>query len=61
MTDCGSFRNATTLSTASALQQFSRDVYLSDEPEPAPVLVSAEIPDSDGDAWSIRRTSARTR
>ena len=36
VTSCGSFRNASSLGTASALQQFSRDVYLGGAPAPAP-------------------------
>jgi OmpA-OmpF porin, OOP family len=40
---CGSFRNASTLSSASALQQFSRDAYLGAAP------VAAVVADEDGD------------
>ncbi len=43
VSSCGSFRNASTLSSASALQQFSRDAYLGAAP------VVAVIGDEDGD------------
>ena len=43
---CGSFRNATTLASASALQQFSRDVYLGTG---APAPRAAAPGDADGD------------
>lgn len=46
---CGSFRNATTLVSASALQQFSRDVYLGAGPAPAPAPRAAAPGDADGD------------
>jgi len=42
---CGSFRNASTLSSASALQQFSRDAYLG---APAPVVAVVGDEDQDG-------------
>jgi len=45
VSSCGSFRNASTLGSASALQQFSRDAYLG-----APVAAPAMGPgDADGD------------
>jgi len=53
VTDCGSFRNASTLTTPASLQAFSRDVYLSDAPRPSPdrdMPVAAVMDaDSDGD------------
>ncbi len=50
VTDCGSFRNASTLTTAATLQQFSRDVYLSESSPPRATPVAAVIEaDSDGD------------
>ncbi len=54
-TRCGSFRNATSLASASALQQFSRDVYLGSAPAPRPKPVAPKrtpvVPkaDTDGD------------
>ncbi len=45
VSSCGSFRNASTLTSASALQQFSRDAYLGAAPAPA----AAAIGDADGD------------
>ena len=47
VTDCGSYRTAGSLSTASSLQSFSRDVYLADAPAATPA--AATIVDSDGD------------
>lgn len=44
VTSCGSFRNASTLQTASALQQFSRDAYLGAAP-----AVAVGPGDEDGD------------
>lgn len=44
VSSCGSFRNASTLASASALQQFSRDAYLG--AAAAPVAV---VGDADGD------------
>lgn len=44
LSGCGSYRNASTLTTASALQQFSREVYLGN----APVAAVIEA-DSDAD------------
>jgi len=54
ITSCGSFRNASSLGTASALQQFSSSVYLGGAPapsRPAPraTPVAAALPDTDGD------------
>ncbi|HKK50619.1 MAG TPA: OmpA family protein [Myxococcota bacterium] len=53
LSECGSARNASSLSSASALQAFAREVYLSEapgpEPEPAATPVSTPLPDSDGD------------
>lgn len=50
-TPCGSFRNASSLDSASALQKFSRDVYISGEvaPPQRKTPVAAAIPDTDGD------------
>lgn len=36
VTPCGTFRNASSLQSASALQQFSREVYLGAAPKPQP-------------------------
>lgn len=44
---CGSFRNASSLNSASALQQFSRQVYLGGKPAPRPK--AAPIADGDED------------
>lgn len=46
---CGSFRTASSLASASALQQFSRDVYLGAAPAPAPAPRAAAPGDADGD------------
>jgi OOP family OmpA-OmpF porin len=46
---CGSFRNASSLASASALQQFSRDVYLGAAPAPAPAPMAVAPGDADGD------------
>ncbi|MEZ4332761.1 MAG: OmpA family protein [Myxococcota bacterium] len=47
---CGSFRTASSLASASALQQFSRDVYLGAGPAPKPAPRAAAAPgDADGD------------
>lgn len=50
-TRCGSFRNVSALASASALQQFSRDVYLGAGPAPAPAPAprAAAPGDADGD------------
>lgn len=45
VSSCGSFRNASTLASASALQQFSRDAYLG---AAAPVAVAPGDEDGDG-------------
>ncbi|MFO0688804.1 MAG: OmpA family protein [Myxococcota bacterium] len=45
---CGSFRSASSLASASALQQFSRDVYLGDAPAPAPRAAAPGDEDGDG-------------
>lgn len=45
VSSCGSFRNASTLLSASALQQFSRDAYLGAAPAPSAPAVG----DADGD------------
>ena len=45
---CGSFRNVSTLASASALQQFSRDVYLGAGPAPAPLATAPGDADGDG-------------
>jgi OOP family OmpA-OmpF porin len=45
VSSCGSFRNASTLLSASALQQFSRDAYLGAAAAP----VAAVVGDADGD------------
>ena len=50
VTSCGSFTTTTALGSSAALQQFSRAVYLGNEPAPAPVVNVAAAPlDSDGD------------
>lgn len=54
VTNCGSFRNATSLTTPGALQQFARDVYLGGKPVPAPAPprpapMPAAAVDTDGD------------
>ena len=49
ITSCGSFRNASSLGTASALQQFSSAVYLGGAPAPRSTPVAAALPDTDGD------------
>ncbi|MBK7950465.1 MAG: OmpA family protein [Deltaproteobacteria bacterium] len=46
---CGSFRSVSSLASASALQQFSRDVYLGAGPAPAPAPLAAAPGDADGD------------
>lgn len=52
VSDCGSVRNASTLTNTAALQQFSRDVYLGNAPTPAPSptppVAAAADSDSDG-------------
>ena len=48
VSSCGSFRNASTLLSASALQQFSRDAYLG-AAAPAPAPRAAAPGDEDGD------------
>jgi len=48
-TSCGSFSAAASLGSSAALQQFSRNVYLGDEPSPRNVNVAAAPPDTDGD------------
>ncbi len=48
VSNCGSFRNASTLLSASALQQFSRDAYLG-AGAPAPAPRAAAPGDEDGD------------
>lgn len=48
LTSCGSHRNASTLATAPALQQFSRDVYLAAGPAPQ-AKSPAPLKDTDGD------------
>ena len=48
VSSCGSFRNASTLLSASALQQFSRDVYLGAAPAPAPRAAAPGDADGDG-------------
>jgi OmpA-OmpF porin, OOP family len=46
LTDCGSFRPASSLTTASAIQSFQREVYLAAAPKP----VAKAVPgDADGD------------
>ncbi len=55
LTSCGSFRNASSLGSASALQQFSSAVYLGgaapapSRPAPRATPVAAALPDTDGD------------
>lgn len=54
VTSCGSYRTAASLGSASALQQFSRDVYLggaapAPKPAPRPTPVANKQVDSDGD------------
>ena len=50
VTSCGSFTTTTALGSSAALQQFSRAVYLGNEPAPAPVVnVAAAPPDTDRD------------
>ena len=51
VTPCGSFRTGASLGSASALQQFSRSVYLGGAPAPKPreTPVAATNVDSDGD------------
>lgn len=46
---CGSFRTASSLASASALQQFSRDAYLGAAAAPAPAPRAAAPGDADGD------------
>ena len=51
VTSCGSYRNASSLGSAQALQQFSRQAYLGGDggrPRPAPTPVAGAV-DSDGD------------
>jgi OOP family OmpA-OmpF porin len=48
VSSCGSFRNASTLLSASALQQFSRDAYLGAAPAPAPRAAAPGDADGDG-------------
>lgn len=45
LTECGSFRPASTLTTASAIQSFQREVYLAQVEE----VVVVEVGDQDGD------------
>ena len=52
VTSCGSYRKASSLGTASALQQFSRSVYLSKEPAPEK-KVAAALPASDTDGDGV--------
>jgi len=49
VTDCGSFRTASSLGSAAALEEFSRTVYLSDGSMMQETVVALEIPDTDGD------------
>lgn len=49
VSSCGSFRNASTLGSAGALQQFARNVYLGTGPAPAPAPRAAAPGDEDGD------------
>lgn len=50
VTSCGSFTTTTALGSSAALQQFSRSVYLGNDPAPAPVVNVAAAPrDTDGD------------
>lgn len=51
VSQCGSFRSASSLASASALQQFSRDAYLGAGPAPAPAPAprAAAPGDADGD------------
>ncbi|MFK7897116.1 MAG: OmpA family protein [Myxococcota bacterium] len=67
VSSCGSFRNASALSSASALQQFSRDVYLggaapAPPPRPAPAPTRAPISrpvDGDSDSDGVRDSADR--
>lgn len=54
VTSCGSFRNASSLGSASALQDFSRNVYLGGPaPAPPPRQTTVSTPmDTDGDGVS---------
>ena len=56
-TSCGSFRNASSLSSASALQAFSREAYLGGAPAPVrrPVQRAPVDGDADGDGVADSR------